>query len=185
MSGLIQIGAPGSDRKSVSFDSPLEMLEECHRRVEFQCRTLDRLVGHLAQHGSDRAAAEAAEAVMRYFDQAAPKHHADEEQDLFPALLESMAGSDAVCLRELLDALHAEHVQLEGRWRSLRQVLQIVASGLPALLDATSVQEFEALYARHIAFEEKQLLPMAARLLSEQALAAIGRSMRARRTDPR
>lgn len=41
---------------------------------------------------------------MRYFDTAA-RHHEDEEQDLFPALLESMAGSDAVCLRELTASL--------------------------------------------------------------------------------
>ena len=46
---------------------------------------------------------------MRDFDTSARHHHDDEERDLFPALIESMAGSDAVCLRELTAALTAEH----------------------------------------------------------------------------
>jgi hypothetical protein len=41
------------------------MLKECHRRVEDQCDTLLRLVPHVAAHGSDAAAAEAAAAVVR------------------------------------------------------------------------------------------------------------------------
>ena len=51
----------------------------------------------------------AADAVMRCFDTSAAHHHADEEADLFPALLEAMPGSDPVCLRELVEALCAEH----------------------------------------------------------------------------
>ena len=184
MVGLIHIATPGSGRKSVDFDSPLAMLKECHRRVESQCRTLVRLVPHLAQHGSDKAAAEAAVAVMRYFDLAAPLHHEDEESDLFPALMESMAGSDAVCLRGLTDGLRTDHAELDGRWQALRKVLQAVAQGRPAALDAAEVEAFDAMYVRHIACEEGELFPMAERLLSDEAMARIGQSMRARRTDP-
>lgn len=181
MSRLMHISAPGSDRGGVGFDAPLEMLAECHRRVEAQLGTLQRLVPHLAARGSDRAAAEAAEAVLRYFEQAAPRHHADEEQDLFPALFESMAGSDAVCLRGIVEALLAEHAELDRRWRALRTALRRVAAREPATLEAAEVQAFQALYAAHIAREEGELLPMAARLLSDETLARIGQSMRERR----
>jgi iron-sulfur cluster repair protein YtfE (RIC family) len=92
---------PGHSAPAVGFEVPLEMLAACHGRVQHQCETLLRLVTHLQTHGADRPAQEAASAVMRYFDTAARHHHEDEEQDLFPALLESMAGSDAVCLRDL------------------------------------------------------------------------------------
>ena len=184
MASLMRIGMPGSTVKSVGFDSPVAMLEECHRRVEFQCDTLGRLVTHLERHGSDRAASEAAEAVIRYFEQAAPKHHADEEHDLFPALLESTAGSDAARLHALIDRLQAEHVEIGQRWRSLRDVLRVVSSGRPALLDAAAVHEYAAMYARHIACEEQELLPLAQRLLSDETLTAIGESMRARRIGP-
>lgn len=57
---------------------------------------------------------------MRYFDTSARHHHDDEEHDLFPALIESMAGSGAICLRELTAALTVEHREPEARWQTLR-----------------------------------------------------------------
>jgi len=98
---------PGSCAPGAGFEAPLEMLSACHARIERQCATLRRLVPHLAAHGTDADARAAAAAVMRYFDTSAVHHHADEEADLFPALLEAIPGSDPVCLRELVDALPA------------------------------------------------------------------------------
>jgi len=181
MSRLLSIGAPGASAPPVGFETPLAMLAECHRRVEDQCATLRRLVPHLACHGSDQAATEAAQAVLRYFDLAAPKHHADEEVDLFPALLESMAGSDAVCLRDIIAALQADHVAFDARWQSLRATLTQVAAGQAALLDGAAVEAFAEAYAGHIAREEGELLPMAGRLLDDDTLARIGQAMRRRR----
>lgn len=166
---------------SASFEVPLEMLSACHGRVQAQCDTLRRLLPHLAANGADRAAQEAATAVMRYFDTAAVHHHADEETDLFPALLEAMAGSDAVCLREMTQALASEHRELERRWRLVRQGLQDVLAGNAAALAAATVQDFIGLYASHIEREEKELLPMAQRLLSDAELERIGLAMRTRR----
>ena len=103
------ITLPGHSAPAVGFEVPLEMLAACHLRVQDQCSTLLRLVPHIAAYGSDQPAQEAATAVMHYFDTSARHHHDDEERDLFPALIESMAGSDAVCLRELTAALTAEH----------------------------------------------------------------------------
>jgi hemerythrin-like domain-containing protein len=139
------------------------------------------LVPHLAAHGADPQAREAAVAVMRYFETAALHHHENEELDLFPALLESMAGSDAVCLRELSAALVADQRVLEQRWRSLRRVLEQVAAGTAAALAVDEAQAFVGLYERHMAREEAELLPMAARLLDDATLDRIGLAMRARR----
>ena len=153
----------------------------CHLRVQDQCSTLLRLAPHLAAHGPDRPAREAATAVMRYFDTSARHHHDDEERDLFPALIESMAGSDAVCLRELTAALTAEHRELEARWQTLRAVLAQLAAAQTVLLAQDDVIGFAQLYQRHIAREESELLPMAQRLLSDAALDRIGLAMRTRR----
>ena len=172
---------PGHSAPAAGFEVPLEMLAACHGRVQSQCVTLRRLVPHVAAHGSDRPAQEAAAAVMRYFDTAARHHHEDEEVDLFPALLESMAGSDAVCLRELTALLTAEHRELEGCWRTLRRRLEQVAGGHAATLPADEVLGWVGLYERHIAYEEAELLPMARRLLSDAELDRIGMAMRARR----
>lgn len=177
----LPVPTTGAAAAAGGLEAPLAMLAECHRRVERQCATLARLVPHLHAHGSDTAAREASLGVMRYFDSAAPNHHADEEQDLFPALIEAMAGSDAVCLKEIIASLLADHVELDRRWRALRQVLQAVADGRPATLDADGVYAFAERYARHIAREEGELLPMAARLLDAGTLERIGEAMRARR----
>lgn len=172
---------PGHSAPAASFEVPLEMLAACHDRIDQQCATLARLQGHLAAHGADSAARDAAARVMRYFDTAARDHHADEEVDLFPALIESMAGSDAVCLRAMTAALTREHRELEQRWRSLRSVLTQVVAGHPAALASNAVADFIGLYQRHIAHEEAELLPMAQRLLSDAELDRIGRAMRERR----
>jgi len=177
----MRIGRPGEGREGVSFETPVAMLMECHRRIEQQCETLARLVPHVAAHGSDAAAVEAARAVMRYFDVAAPKHHVDEEDDLFPALIEAMAGSDAVCVREMTGVLLAEHRDLERRWGALRAMLDQLVRGEAAVIAAADVSAFADLYAKHIAREERELLPMAERLIDAATMARIGAAMRRRR----
>src|SRR6185295_789631 len=104
------------------------------------------------------------------FETAAKDHHADEECDLFPALIESMAGSDAVCLRELIQVLGIEHRELEARWQCLRPSLEDISGNGATSLDAAEVEALTALYDQHIAREELELLPMAARLLSDDEL---------------
>ena len=172
---------PGFSSPAAGFEVPLEMLAACHLRIEQQCATLQRLAQHLRLHGPDEHARAAAVGVKRYFDIAAMDHHADEEVDLFPALIESMAGSDTGCLRAMIATLSIEHRELEKRWQRLRVVLQQVAAGMPALLDDEEMEALVALYQRHLAREEAELLPMAKRLLSNEELDRIGLAMRVRR----
>ena len=179
--GNVSANFPGFSAPGIGPEAPLEMLSACHDRMERQCATLRRLAPHLAEHGVDGAARTAAANVMRYFDTSAKHHHADEEEDLFPALIESMAGSDAVCLRELTERLKAEHRALEIAWQCVRAVLEQVARGESVRLGSDDVEALVGQYERHIEREEKELLPMAARLLSDDDLTRIGRTMRARR----
>ncbi|MBK7956090.1 MAG: hemerythrin domain-containing protein [Candidatus Accumulibacter sp.] len=166
---------------AAGMEAPLELLSACHRRAEGQCAILRRLVAHLLAHGVDEEACTAAANVLRYFDISARQHHADEEDDLFPALIESMAGSDAVCLREMIEGLTADHRVLEAVWRRLRGVLERIAAGEDVGFFEDHVEVMVGKYERHIEFEERELLPMAARLLSDDDLARVGRAMRKRR----
>lgn len=177
----MSINLPGHSAPTAGFEVPLEMLSACHHRIEDQCATLRRLVPHLAAHGTDVEARAAATRVMRYFETAAQHHHTDEEEDLFPALIESMAGSDAVCLCALTDALTAEHRELDARWQRVRVALERVVAGEGAALPSSDVEALVGLYEQHIEREERELLPMAARLLSDDVLDRIGRAMRERR----
>ncbi|MGP1665482.1 MAG: hemerythrin domain-containing protein, partial [Rhodanobacter sp.] len=163
------------------FEAPLEMLAACHGRVESQCQTLLRLVPHLAANGPDQAAREAAQNVMRYFDTSARQHHADEEEDLFPALLQSAPEAELAHLRELIAALQTQHRELEQAWTQLRYKLEGVSLGTTRGLDAGKVGRLVELYRSHIAREEEKLLPLAARLLGAAQLDTVGRAMRLRR----
>ncbi|MDE3208835.1 MAG: hemerythrin domain-containing protein, partial [Pseudomonadota bacterium] len=68
------------------FHEPVEMLDACHERMRRHCQTLEKLVTHLGMTGADESARQAAANVIRYFDQSALDHHADEEVNLFPLL---------------------------------------------------------------------------------------------------
>ena len=61
-----------------------------------------------------------------------------------------------------------------------RRLLQITG-GTSSTLDNADIPGFVQLYEQHIAREEAELLPVAARLLSEAELDRIGLAMRARR----
>ncbi len=163
------------------FDEPIEMLRACHERIEQQCGTLERLVPHVKAHGCDTAAREAATAVLRYFDQAGPPHHADEEQDLFPRLLAAATGEEAERVALLVTSLLADHREMETLWAGVRRALEPLAKGDASRLDSEGVAAFCALYRRHMATEEGEVLALAERVLAPEALAEVGRAMSLRR----
>lgn len=185
---------PGFHSPAASFDQPFEMLEACHDRVERTLRLLDKLVRHLDDHGADAAARSAARDVLRYFDQAAPHHHADEERHVFPAALRSGDPS----LQAAVQRLQADHHAMEALWARLRVVLQDVAegrcqrwpdadranhdteAGVPAAR-RSEVEAFLALYEQHIALEEGQVFPAARAAIDADSLAAMSGDMAARR----
>jgi len=166
-------GEPGAP----SFDDPLGMLRACHGRIERQLVTLGRLVRHLPEHGADADARAAAAAILRYFDTAAPNHHADEEASVFPRLL-----ARAPDARDLIARLERDHHEtFAPLWLKLRPLLAGIAGGQRANLPPALVRAAEVAYAEHIAVENDILLPMCADVLSPEELDAIGAEMAARR----
>lgn len=159
----------------------IEMLFACHDRVERQCETLSRLVAYLPAHGSDTAAQQASRGVLRYFTEAAPHHHADEERDLFPMLLASASGPSAATLPPVIAQLIAEHRMLEDRWQRIAAVLQRIVDGQAVVLDAQQVTDFLKIYRHHMQTENEVLFPQIETVLSEQQIALLGVAMRRRR----
>lgn len=175
------VQGPGHAAAALGGEAPLRVLAACHDRARAECAALRRLAERLARHGADRQARHAAAALAGDFGACVAQHLADEEAGLFPALIESMAGSDAVCLRELTASLAAEHRELERLWRALQPRLERVASAGAAALPHDEVSAFADLCERHMAREDAELLPMAARLLGDAELDRLGLAMRARR----
>ena len=128
------------------FDDPLAMLVACHRRIERELATLGRLQRHLPEHGCDDDARAAARAIMKYFDGAAPNHHADEEESLFPRL-QAHAGL-------LIEDLEHDHYALAVSWRRLRPLLAGISASVRANLSAKQVDDICEMYASHILREE-------------------------------
>jgi len=166
----------------VGFDDPLEMLLACHRRIERQLETLERLQAHLQTHGMDADASLAAQSVLRYFVRAAEHHHEDEEKDLFPLLeMRIPAGEEKARFNALRENLEADHAAVREQWSRLRKPLEAIADGIPRALPAADVQRFVSAYRAHIAVEEGALQDLFARWIDDSDRGALGRSMRARR----
>lgn len=165
---------------AAGFEQPFEMLEACHERVHRMLALLTRLREHLRSHGADDQARQAARDVMRYFDQAAPEHHRDEELHVFPPLL---ARGDPPTVAVVV-RLQQDHLQMESRWKEARRVLAALAQGeLPALgqADDAALDAFASLYAGHIRTEEQIAYPVAAALLGKEAIEQMSADMMQRR----
>jgi pyridoxamine 5'-phosphate oxidase len=163
------------------FDQPIAVLKHCHDRIRKQLATLDKLLPHLAAHGADKQAREAAAAVIKYFDKAAHLHHEDEERDLLPMLEQTATGDDAALLARLTPQILAEHDQMDALWQQLHEELKAVADGSAAQLSEAAVRRFADMYARHMEVEEGNIAPMAKRIFSAAQMAQLGTAMQQRR----
>ena len=165
---------------AAGFEQPFEMLEACHERVQRTLGLLERLRAHVARHGADAQAQQAARDVMRYFDMAAPQHHRDEELHVFPALV---AHGDPALLK-LVERLRRDHLRMEAHWRKVRAVLDRLArteSQVITPADAAQIDAFTRLYEGHVEAEEQLAYPAAAALLDDGARDAMGAEKRRRR----
>lgn len=157
-------------------DDPIELLVACHDKVRRFAGLTLRLRDHLATKGPDQQAQEAAQAILRYFNIAAPLHHNDEEVDLFPALRQLATAE----LDRHMAELEAEHSELASLWQSLDAWLTATAAGQPYPAP-DGVDAFAQRYEAHAQREEDTVYPFASRLTAEQ-IGRISAAMVARRT---
>lgn len=161
-------------------DDPIELLLACHDKVRRFAHLAVKLRDHMGSLGHqatpDAQAREAAQSILRYFNIAAPLHHDDEEQDLFPALRQL---HDAA-LTAHLDQLEAEHAALAELWHALQPWLRDLAACLAHPAPST-VDDFARRYTAHAQREEDDVYPSASRLSPEQ-LQGISAAMVARRS---
>lgn len=158
---------------AAGFDEPFAMLHACHERVERSLALLERLAAHLAQHGADAQARDAARDVLRYFDLAAPQHHEDEERHVLPVLRAQGQGA-------LADCIAADHLAMSAAWQSLRPWLLAVQQG-DASVVTPDLPHFAARYREHIAVEEGSVFAPVQAALDDAAQQAMGREMAQRR----
>jgi len=161
-------------------DDPIALLLACHEKVRRFVTLLGRLQAHMQMRGNDASAREAAQSVLRYFDVAAPLHHADEELDLVPALLTLPSPE----LHRHATEIMAEHEALNGQWAAIRVLLQAIVAGADwpeaSAADSPDTAAFAQHYLAHAEAEERLLYPYAAQLSTTQRQ-AMAEAMSARR----
>ena len=174
MKATLVAGAP-------DFDEPIAVLKHCHDKIRKNLQTLQKLPAHLKANGADEDAQKAAAGILRYFREAAPNHHADEEDDLLPMLQETARDADRHLLATLQPQILAEHQQMELIWIKLESQLDAIVSNKSAALNTADADQFAALYTSHMEKEEGNIAPMAKRLFSAAQMQQLGNAMRRRR----
>jgi hemerythrin-like domain-containing protein len=175
----VQIGA-----KSHAFSDPTGLLTDCHRRIEMFMRTLQQ-VGEVLHQPPTEDVRSSLEAALRYFEQAAPKHTADEEASLFPRMRQ-IDNPQVRSAFQQLDRLEADHRTAE----SLHSEVDILGRRYLATgtLGGADIQQFRedvaqllSIYERHIKVEDDVVFPLAATLLPDEQKSAIAAEMASRR----
>lgn len=176
----IRIGQPVDH----SFDEPLGLLSDCHRRIEYFLNVLLTLADQPSHTMTPEQKIEATEALA-YFETAAPRHTADEEGSLFPRLRNS-ASPDAMKAFETLSRLERDHVIADAHhravdelWRRRLALEELPALEMRELRDRLGV--LHSIYKEHILVEDCELFPIAAKVLSRADIDAIGLEMASRR----
>jgi Hemerythrin HHE cation binding domain len=167
-----------------SAEQPLDKFSSCHVGILTQLQTfagLPALIEPAAQ------ARRIAGQMLAFFPRVIREHHAEEEQELFPAVLgASIKGAERELAQVMIERLTAEHRQLEAMWSRLESPLNAVAKGRDSDLDASAVQRLVATYTDHAQYEEQQFLPFAEALLGRNGnhMAALGLSLHLRHALP-
>lgn len=169
---------------AAGFDQPLALWKACHDRVRRMISLLQRLAEHMEKGGLGSDARVTATSIRRYFDEAAPRHHEDEELDLFERLrnrLGQLETTQAAKVSGALSRLLDDHVELHAMWRALREPLTRIERGEAASLDETTVALYVSRYRSHMEIEESVIEPALKRVLRKSDLDAIGKAMAQRR----
>lgn len=144
-------------------DNAVDQFSHAHAGMVMQ---LDRLSTLPALLAPARMAQETARLAVEFFRVAVFEHHHEEEEALFPAVLESaQAGEERRKVHTLVESLTAEHRLMESIWRQLEPELKQIAQGTGLHINAPLLADLGARYQAHAQTEETQFLPLAESLL--------------------
>lgn len=170
---------------SIGYDRPIELWLACHHRIARMNSLLQRLVDHLKYHPVDAHAGVTATSIVHYFDEALPRHHEDEEIDLFPRLMERLAtqsrGPAAETISVTIASLLADHEEMDALWQAMRAQLVEVQAGRNPNFDDAQVLLFVTRFRAHLEVEDGTLAPAFKRMFRTKDLREIGRAMARRR----
>ena len=178
------MGVEHDNKAQAEEQDPLDRFSDCHAGILKQLQALDELPALAAAAARAR---DSAEATLRFFQDVIYEHHAQEEQELFPAVLSSaVAGEEHERVRGIIDQLTREHREVEAAWSQLEPALKAIAKGRDAQIDGAAVAALVQRYKGHAAFEEREFLPLSETILGRDSRnkAALGLSLHMRHAVP-
>jgi hypothetical protein len=173
---MIQINPSGPTAQA----SPVDVFSHAHIGILSRLDAFSQLPD-LVQ--SAAKAREVARATLALFEPGVLEHHAEEEKDLFPAVIASAQDTqERDRVLRMVERLTAEHRAVEEWWHHLKASVKSAAAGREASLSAAEVFELVQLYTAHARFEEEHFLPLAQKILerNDNHLAALGLALHLR-----
>ena len=172
-------------KQESGFADPIGLLSDCHRRIERFLSVLVKVAGQANGGPLTDEQRAALDTALRYFREAAPKHTADEEETLFPRL-RRLENPEVQALLARVASLEQDHARAGRGHREIERLGQEwLSRGSLSAADAERLSgmlhELSALYRDHIAVEDHEVFPVAARVLAPAERRAIGGEMAARR----
>jgi Hemerythrin HHE cation binding domain len=164
--------------------SPIEDFSQCHAGILGHLQELGMLPALLEPAARAR---QIAADTLSFFRDAVFKHHAEEEKELFPAVLASATkGEERDRVQALVSALTAEHRKVEAAWSKLEPKLKALSKGHESDVDGADIQALVDSYQAHARFEEEVFLPLSQTILGRNSnhMAALGVSMHMRHAVP-
>ena len=165
-------------------NAPIQSFSHCHEGIMSRLQAMDRLPALMAAAEQARTLASTS---VAFFRKAVVEHHADEERELFPAVLASAtAGEERQQVQALVGQLTREHREIEALWKRLEPGLKALGKGQPATVDAQALQALVSQYQAHAKFEEDVFLPLSQTILGRNSnhMAALGLSLHIRQVMP-
>lgn len=160
-------------------EMPLTSFTRCHLGIVTQLEGTARLpeLVDAANHARDLA-----QTTLDLFRQTIHPHHAEEEAELFPAVLQSANATERKAVRGMVERLTAEHREIEGLWKRLEPSVRAAARGNRSEVDAEVMEELVRAFLRHARYEETVFLPLAERILARNGnhMAALGLALHLR-----
>lgn len=170
--------------KEISGESPLNEFSGCHENIFENFRQLQAMLELLYKDGRADEVRVMAKAQLTFFKDVVFVHHAEEEHELFTAVMDSATeGDEAGQARKYIKRLVAEHRNLEAMWATIESDIRRLAKGKKAELDSEIAEKLARDYLAHATFEEQYFLPLSAKILSKSDLSALGMSLHMRHQD--
>ena len=178
MNQIVNKNSPASAQEPS--DAPLLNFTNCHVGILSHLQSFADLPALMEPATRARSIAEE---MLKFFRDAVFEHHAEEESELFPAVLVSaVKGQERDHVNVMIDQLTAEHRAIETAWTKLEPELKKVAKGQASELNTAGVEHLVSRYRAHAQFEESQFLPLAHTILGRNSnhMAALGMSLHMR-----